>query len=136
MILIDGTDWQPTEDKVDKWKDAYKGTCVDVDRELVLMDLWCDSNPQKRKTSQGISGFCTRWLKKALDQGGKSIELQKAQEDDFRFRLKQRRSSIRNTDIADNLVDISWLSGDDYLMAKQYYLNKLGYYWDGETKHG
>ena len=135
MLLINGTDWQPTEDKIDKWKEAYKDTCVDVDRELVLMDLWCDSNPTKRKTEKGIASFCTRWLKRSLDQGGKSIELQEAQEQEFRNRLKQRRSSIRNTDISDNIVDISWLSGDEYLMMKQYYLNKSGYYWDGEAKH-
>lgn len=135
MLLDNGENWEPSEEMVKKWKESFKGTKVDVDRELVKMDLWCDANPRKRKTPKGIQAFCTRWLNGAEEKGGHSIELQKAQEDEFRARLLRRKSSLRNKTIEEQMTDVTWLDGDVQLMMKQYYLNKVGFYYDGEITY-
>jgi hypothetical protein len=88
MILNDGNDWEPNTETVLKWKEKFKGTGVNVERELVKMDLWCDANPTKRKTPKGIKSFCTRWLLNAEKQNGQSIELQKHQEKELIGGLK------------------------------------------------
>ena len=136
MILNDGNDWEPTPEMVLNWKEKFKGTDVNVERELVKMDLWCDANPSKRKTPKGIKSFCTRWLINAEKQNGQSIELQKHQEQEFARRLKKRQSSIRERTLEESMCDISWLTGDKYLMMKQYYLDKVGCYFDGEMHYG
>jgi len=136
MILNDGSDWQPTPEQLDKWEKAYKDTCVDIHQELVMMDLWCDANPAKRKTRKGVASFCTKWFKRTLEQGGKSIELQKEKEQEFKQRLEKRKTSLRNKGIEEQMCDISWLSGSQYELMKQYYLDKHGRYFDGEFKYG
>ena len=57
MLLNDGKNWEPDDDLVLKWKTHFRGK-VDVDRELVKMELWCDVNPAKRKTKKYIQNFC------------------------------------------------------------------------------
>lgn len=61
---------------------------VDVEAELRGMIGWCLSNPKRRKTSAGVKGFITRWLKKTQDAGGTHRQIAKdppryADEDDF-----------------------------------------------------
>jgi hypothetical protein len=135
MILNDGNDWEPNTETVLKWKEKFKGTGVNVERELVKMDLWCDANPTKRKTPKGIKSFCTRWLLNAEKQNGQSIELQKHQEKEFDRRLKKRQSSIRERTLDESMCDITWMEGDQHLMMKQYYLDKFGCYFDGEMHY-
>jgi hypothetical protein len=132
MIL---NDWEPNTETVLKWKEKFKGTGVNVERELVKMDLWCDANPTKRKTPKGIKSFCTRWLLNAEKQNGQSIELQKHQEKEFDRRLKKRQSSIRERTLDESMCDITWMEGDQHLMMKQYYLDKFGCYFDGEMHY-
>lgn len=135
MILNDGNDWEPNTETVLKWKEKFKGTGVNVERELVKMDLWCDANPTKRKTPKGIKSFCTRWLLNAEKQNGQSIELQKHQEKEFDRRLKKRQSSIKERTLDESMCDITWMEGDQHLMMKQYYLDKFGCYFDGEMHY-
>jgi len=73
MILNDKTEWEPTQDMLDKWKEAYPG--VSVEAELAKMAAWALSNPAKRKTARGVSRFCNSWLAKAQDRGGSSPNL-------------------------------------------------------------
>lgn len=53
---------------IDKW--AYLYPAVDVLQELKNMSGWLDSNPQKRKTENGIMKFVNGWLKRVQDKGG------------------------------------------------------------------
>jgi len=134
MLLNNGENWEPSDELVIKWKEHYKGK-VNVDRELVKMDLWCDANPKKRKTKGGIQGFCQRWLNTAEERGGESTKIQKSQEAEFAARYRRRSASIRSRPIDESLADVSFLSGEEKIMMQQVYLNRYGFYWDGELKN-
>ena len=121
MLLNTKEDWQPEEADIIKWQRAYPA--INVHQELMAMDSWCDANPTKRKTSQGIKKFVNSWLGRAQNQGG-SPQAQKQSKPD----------SIRAKSIDMQMTDISWLEGDAYLMMKQHYLETLGFYYDGELK--
>jgi len=68
MILKDGEHWEPENEQVIKWQQAYKD--IDVYSELDSMSCWCDANPSKRKTRKGIERFVNSWLKRANQTGG------------------------------------------------------------------
>lgn len=60
LPLKDGTDYEVTQDDVNKYIEAYPN--VDVMTELNKMKLWLESNPPKRKTQRGINKFIVGWL--------------------------------------------------------------------------
>jgi len=122
MLLNNKEDWQPEEKDVIAWQRTYPA--INVHQELMAMESWCDANPTKRKTKQGIKRFVNSWLSRAQDRGG-SPQAQKQNKSD----------SIRAKSIDMQMTDISWLDGDMQLMMKQYYLDKFGFYYDGELKN-
>lgn len=44
-----------------------------VDREITLAKLWCQTNPQKRKTRRGMGRFLNAWMCRA--QGEKRVPI-------------------------------------------------------------
>jgi len=46
-----------------------------------------------------------------------------------------KNESIRAKSIDMQMTDISWLNTDAQLAMKQYYLDKFGFYYDGELKN-
>jgi len=122
MLLNTKEDWQPEEKDVIAWQRTYPA--INVHQELMAMESWCDANPAKRKTKQGVKRFVNSWLSRAQDRGGSPLA------------QKQNKSdSIRAKSIDMQMTDISWLDGDMQLMMKQYYLGKFGFYYDGKLKN-
>lgn len=68
MKLNTGEDWQPSQEQVDSWVEAYPA--VSVERELAAMSAWVEANPKKAKTKRGAPRFCVNWLSRAQDRGG------------------------------------------------------------------
>jgi hypothetical protein len=68
MLLNDGTEWEPEQQDVLKWKKLYPA--VNIEIELNKMEGWLDANPRKRKTKVGVKRFVNSWLSRAQDQGG------------------------------------------------------------------
>ena len=65
MICQDGSDWQPTEDHLAKWRKAHPN--VDLDAQLAKMDAWLHDNPGRRKTRRGMPAFVGRWLNRVKE---------------------------------------------------------------------
>jgi hypothetical protein len=57
-----------TDAQLDKWRPAFPG--LDVTAEVRKAAAWCDANPTKRKTYQGVPRFLVAWLTRAQDRGG------------------------------------------------------------------
>lgn len=68
MKTKDDEEWQPDDESVASWQQAYKN--IDVFTEMDAMACWLDANPQKRKTKRGMKRFVNMWLNKANQQGG------------------------------------------------------------------
>ena len=68
LLLNDGSLYPVLQSDVDKWASLYPA--VNVPAELRKMVGWCDSNPKKRKTKNGIRRFINSWLSKEQDKGG------------------------------------------------------------------
>jgi len=79
MILSNGDHWEPEEQDILAWQQAYKK--VDVYGELDAMACWCEANPSKRKTKKGIKRFVNSWLNRANQAGGSPF-LEKPKEGD------------------------------------------------------
>ena len=122
MLLSTKEDWQPEQKDVIAWQRAFPA--VNVHQELMAMESWCDANPAKRKTKQGIKRFVNSWLTKAQNQGGSP-----------HAKKQSKNESIRAKSIDMQMADVSWLDGDMQLMMKQHYLDKFGFYYDGELKN-
>jgi len=120
MILNTGDIWEPKQEDIIAWERAYPA--VNVYQEMMAMESWLDANPTKRKTARGIKSFVVRWLSKSQDRGGSSP-------------LSKKKNRLRDKTPEMQLADISWVDPEDREMMKEYYLNKLGYYYDGEI-HG
>lgn len=67
LRLNDGSEFHVMDDQVAEWKKLYPA--VDVNQELRNMCGWCDANPAKRKTKNGILRFIHAWLSKEQDRG-------------------------------------------------------------------
>ena len=63
-----GTFHDVFENDIKKYSELYPA--VDVMQELRGMVGWCDANPTKRKTKDGVKRFINSWLAKKQDQGG------------------------------------------------------------------
>lgn len=70
LPLNDGTFFDVSENDRAKWSQLYPN--VDVLQQLRNMAGWCDANPSKRKTRNGIKRFITSWLAREQDKGGKA----------------------------------------------------------------
>ena len=53
---------------VNEWQELYPA--VDIMQELRKMKGWCNANPKKRKTKNGIKRFINSWLSIEQDKGG------------------------------------------------------------------
>jgi len=122
MLLNTKEDWQPEEKDVIAWQRVFPA--VNVHQELMAMESWCDANPTKRKTKSGIKRFVNLWLTKAQNQGGSPMA-----------KKSSKNESIRAKSIDMQMTDISWLNTEDQISMKQYYLDKFGFYYDGEFKN-
>jgi hypothetical protein len=68
IILNDKSLYPVYEDQIPHWKELYPA--VNVEQELRNMAGWCEDNPQRRKTRNGVAKFIGHWLKKTQDRGG------------------------------------------------------------------
>lgn len=66
--LNDGSKYPVDEKQVCHWQELYPA--VDVEQEIRKMIGWCEGNPNKRKTKNGVAAFINRWLAKEQDQPG------------------------------------------------------------------
>ena len=64
--LNDGTFYNPLEEKITCWQQAYPA--VDIKAELYKVVAWCDANPTKRKTKRGVERFLNNWLDRAQNR--------------------------------------------------------------------
>ena len=132
MKLNTKEEWHPPEELIQKWKLAYPK--VNVEQELLKMDTWCESNPAKRKTKNGISKFCNSWLGRCQDTGGSSPTIF----DNNATRKVNKEIRLRDIPLDAKLTDVSWLDhGEERNAAISYYLMTRGFYFDGtEIIHG
>jgi hypothetical protein len=91
MILSNGEHWQPTDEDVLAWQQAYQN--IDVFQELDAMSCWCEANPSKRKTPRGIKRFVNAWLSRADKSGGSPPQ----------FR-SEKKASLRDWDTLDEIT--------------------------------
>jgi len=122
MLLNTKEDWQPEEKDVIAWQRAFPA--VNVHQELMAMESWCDANPTKRKTKSGIKRFVNLWLTKAQNQGGSPIA-----------KKHNKSGSIRAKSIDMQMTDITWLENEEKTLMKNFYLQKFGFYYDGDLKN-
>ncbi len=120
MLLNTKEDWQPEEADIIAWQKTYPA--IDVHQELMAMESWCDANPAKRKTKQGIKRFINAWLARAQDKGGSP-------------QVKAKSDRLRSKTVEMQLADVTWVAPEKLEEAKRYYLNKMGYYYDGEIRN-
>lgn len=66
--LNDGTFWSVSAAMISHWQELYPA--VDVEQQIRGMIGWCESNPKKRKTANGVSKFVTNWLAREQNWGG------------------------------------------------------------------
>ena len=69
LSLNDGSVYEVKQSQRDHWQKLYPA--VDVQRELLKIQGWTESNPKRRKTRRGVCAFITNWLAKAQDQGNR-----------------------------------------------------------------
>lgn len=70
LLLHDNTKYNVTREEIDEFSALYPA--VDVLQEYRGMKAWCLSNPQKRKTRNGIKKFINGWLSSAQKQARSS----------------------------------------------------------------
>ena len=61
-----GSTWPLTQSRLDRYREAFPE--LDVDHEIWMAALWCNDNPNRRKTAKGMPAFLTNWLKRARDR--------------------------------------------------------------------
>lgn len=128
MLLKSGETYEVPDEFYDLLLQNYDSQLVQ--QELNAMEMWLYANPAKRKTKVGMKKFINSWLKRTQDTGGVSpYAKQHKQESGV------SDDSIRGRSLAASLTDITWLDGAEREMMKQFYLNKNGYYFDGEVKN-
>lgn len=67
--LNDKTTYGVTEAQVKTWAELYPA--VDVMQQLRQMIGWCQGNPRRCKTRNGVLRFVNSWLSREQDRGGK-----------------------------------------------------------------
>lgn len=119
MLLNTGENYTPDQGDIIAWQRTYPA--IDVHQELMAMESWCDANPTKRKTKQGIKRFINSWLARAQDRGGSP-------------QARKFKTNLRSKTLEMQMADITWVNPSQVEQMKQYYLAKLGYYYDGEIR--
>lgn len=66
--LHDGGGFVISSEQIGEWSRLYPA--VDVEQELRNMIGWCQANPAKRKTRNGVVRFVNGWLARTQDKGG------------------------------------------------------------------
>lgn len=120
MLLNNGENFNPEEADIIAWQKTYPA--IDVHQELMAMESWLDANPTRRKTKKGIKRFINAWLARAQDKGGSP-------------QAKAKSDRLRNKTVEMQLADVTWVAPEKLEEAKRYYLNKMGYYYDGEIRN-
>lgn len=66
MTCRKGAQWEVPEKKIAEWEESYP----DVDVRLTLLGIrqWLIDNPQKRKTSRGMTRFIGAWMMREQDK--------------------------------------------------------------------
>ena len=67
--LIDNSYYEVSTEKIVQWRDTYPA--VDIEQELKKMVSWCDANPARRKTRNGVERFIIGWIARSQDDGGR-----------------------------------------------------------------
>ena len=119
MILNNGEEWEADDTDIIQWQKVYPA--VDVFAELAKMESWLDANPKKRKTKVGIKKFVNSWLSRAQDRGGSSPLASPA------------KKSLRDRSNLDDLTDVTWVEGPLKAHMINYFINKYGQAYDGDT---
>lgn len=88
LMLNDKSLYPVTQSQIDHWSELYPA--VDVKQELLKMQGWLESNPNRRKTKRGINAFITSWLSREQDKGS-TVQNQS-------FNSGQTRQSAPETD--------------------------------------
>lgn len=65
VILNTGQEWRPTVEEYERYKRLYPA--VDIAQAFREMSGWCDANPAKRKTADGVKRFVNSWLSRDQD---------------------------------------------------------------------
>lgn len=68
LPLNDGSTHGVTQSDISRYVKLYPA--VDIDQEIRKMIGWLESNPQRRKTKNGVRRFITGWLSREQDRGG------------------------------------------------------------------
>lgn len=68
ILLNDKSYYEVSTEKIVQWRDTYPA--VDIEQELKKMVSWCDANPARRKTRNGVERFINSWLSREQDRGG------------------------------------------------------------------
>ena len=119
MKLNTGEEWEADDADIIQWQKTYPA--VDVFGELAKMESWLDANPTKRKTEKGIKRFVNSWLSRAQDRGGSSPIQNPA------------KKSLRDRSNLDDLTDVTWVDGSLKAHMINYFINKYGQAYDGDT---
>ena len=90
-----------TEKDIAIWDEAYPA--VDIKQELLKMEAWLVSNPEKRK--KNYKRFINYWLTKVQDKGGNKKVVDKGFEESGKYK------NIKTTHI-DNVTGEIWVTGD------------------------
>lgn len=88
-----------TQPDIDRYSDLFGA--VNVRAELKKMIGWCDANPRKRKTKQGIEKFIQGWLGREQDKGRYLRPEQQPQQaksdgDEIKSKVRQLEMDIDN----------------------------------------
>lgn len=57
--------WKPPQSLVDKLTETYE--TIDVPFQLRAASMWCETNPQKRKTADGMPRMLDAWLRREVN---------------------------------------------------------------------
>ena len=68
LPLVDKTEYEVYQTDIDEWREAYPA--VDILQQLKEMKAWCNANPAKLKTRNGIRRFINNWLSREQDSSG------------------------------------------------------------------
>lgn len=72
LILKDGTRFHISENHFKEFSDAYPN--VDVKDQIFKMSQWLKTNPNKRKTKNGIMRFINSWIARSEREDSKSLQ--------------------------------------------------------------
>lgn len=99
--LNDKSFYDVTLGEVAEWKEAFPA--VDVESQLKRMIVWCNANPQKKKTRRGVKRFIINWLSKEQDKGGRYRGQNLSGID-----LEERGNKVAEEDPEEELVGDDW----------------------------